>query len=104
MLRVLAVEDNVAEHIDGPLQILLLHHAVEHRVFLVGESVELATHALDVVDNLSGRATVGALEGQVLAEVGQPLLVGSFVAGTSMHGNAAVGHLRRTVQLKKAQS
>ena len=68
------MKDDVAEHIDGLLEMAGLDGAIEYRIFLVGECVQLAAQSLDGVDNLYGAAMLGAFERQVLAEMGQSLL------------------------------
>ena len=46
MLRILTVEDNVGEQVDGAHEVLALYGGIEHGVLLVGEGVEVAADAL----------------------------------------------------------
>ena len=102
-LRKLTVEDNVAEHVERPPHMVGADGTVVDRVLLVGEGVELAAQTLDVVDDAYGRAPPRALEAEVLAEVGQPLLAGRLVAGAGADGDAAVDHRRLRRQVDHAQ-
>ena len=54
VVRVLAVEDDVEQQVDGPRQVLLEYGGIEDGVFLVGEGVEVATHRLQTVQYLQG--------------------------------------------------
>ncbi len=92
-LRIDGVEDDVAEQIYGSCDVLLENGGVIHRALLVGVSIEVASHALQTVEDVPGLATLGALEGDVLAEVSQSLLARHLVSGASVNLIAAVHHL-----------
>ena len=85
-----AVKDDVEQHVDGLPIMLALDGTVEDGVFLVGEGVQLAAQTFDIVDDAHSGAPLRPLEGEVLAEMGQSLLVGRFVAGAGMYGDAAI--------------
>ena len=80
MLWILAAEDDVRQEVGGTWEMLFLDSGIESGVFFVGEGVQVAAHALQAVQYLDGRATAGALEAHVLAEVGHPLFASLFVS------------------------
>ena len=95
MLRVLAMEHDVAQHVDRPHHVLTGDGGIVDRIFLVRERIEFAAHALQRIDDLHGRASAGALEREVFAEVGQSLLARLLVARSRPHGDAQIDHLRQ---------
>ena len=100
ILRILAMEHDVLQHIEGTAQVALFDGAVVDGVLLVREGIELAAQPLDGVDDLRGGTPLRALEGQMLAEMSQSLLLRRLVTGAGMHGDAAVSHLRCAGQVK----
>ena len=51
-LRIRAVEHHVGKQVDSPCDVLLQQCRIEHRVLLVGEGVEVASHLLQPVQYL----------------------------------------------------
>jgi len=103
MLRILTAEHDVAEHVDGLSQMLACGGSMIDGVLLVGEGIELATYALEGVQNLYGGATASPLERHVLTEVGQALLALLLVARAASDGYAAEDDGRRRGQQNDAQ-
>ena len=62
--------DDVAEDVEAQVEVLVEEAGVEGRVLLGGEGVHLAADGLDRLGDLASRALFGALEQQVLEEVG----------------------------------
>ena len=93
-LRIGAVEHDVGEQVDGAVDVLLQYGSVIHRLLLVGEGVEVATHALQMFQNLHRAAALRALESDMLAEVRHSLLAsellvacaGAYSVATVYHG------------------
>ena len=69
-LRIYAVEDDVAQQVHGAGEVLFLHGGIEYCYLLVGEGVEVASHAFQPVAYVPCPPALSALEGHVLAEVG----------------------------------
>ena len=103
-LRILAVEDDIRQQFDGQTEVVAVDGGIKRGIFLIGKSVELAAHTLQGVDNLQGVALTGALEGHVLAEVGQSLLAGGLVARAGGNLIAAIHHRRRRRQMNHAEA
>ena len=92
-LRIGAVKDDVGEQVYGAVDVLLQYGGVIHRLLLVGEGVEVATHALQVAQYLHRAAALRALESDMLAEVRHALLASEFfVACAGTHSVAAIHH------------
>ena len=79
VLRVLAAEDDIRQQIDGTWKMGFLNGGIEGGVFLVGESVQVATDTLQTVKYLDGRTASGPLETHVFAKVGHALFACQFV-------------------------
>ena len=92
-LRINRVEDDVGKQVHGPCDVLLQDSRVIHRTLLVGVGIQVAAHALQTVENVPRLAALGALEGDVLAEVSQALLARLLVAGTGIYLITAIHHL-----------
>jgi hypothetical protein len=72
--------EDVAEDVEGDVRVLREHPRRVARPFVVGRGVDLAADVLDVLGDAAGGAARRALEGHVLDEVGQAVLVGLLVA------------------------
>ena len=88
--RIFAAEHDVGEQVDGAPYMLVEDGSIIGRGLLCRESVEVASHALQVVDDLHGRAVTGALEGHVFAEVGKSFLARQLVASAGSNLIAAI--------------
>ena len=93
VLGIGAVEDDVRQQVDGLGEVFFGDGSVVDRVLLIGKGIQLTAYTLEGIDDLQGVATLGALEGHVLAEMGQTFLARQFVTGTSCYLVAAVDHL-----------
>jgi len=102
-LRVRAVQHDVGQQVNGARQVLPEQRRVEHGVLLVGEGVQVAAHSLEAVEYLQRVAARRALERDMLAEVGQPLLARQLVARAGAQGEAAIHHGRRRGEVDYAQ-
>ena len=88
--------------------------AVIRRVFLGGESVDVAANAIDRLADLSRRTSSGALEQQVLKKVAHTRQMLGFVASPNTHPDAGRdrertlyffgGHSETVGQLRDAKS
>ena len=90
--------DHVAQHVDGQRQVLVEDPRVEAGVLLGGEGVELAAHRVEGDGDVERRALRGALEEQVLEEVGAAVQSRRLVtrADVDPHpdaGRARAGHV-----------
>ena len=103
-LRINRVEDNVGKQVHSPCDVLLQDGGVIHRALLVGVGIQVTAHTLQTVEYVPRLAAFGALEGDVLAEVSQPLLARFLVAGTGVYLIAAVHHLAIRWQMDDAES
>ena len=90
VLRITAVEHNVEQQVDGPCEVFLQNGSIEYGVFLVGKGVEIATYILQTIEYLQRRATLGALEGGVLAEVCQTLFATGFLTRAGIDAQAQI--------------
>ena len=104
LLRILAVEDDIRQYVDGLGEVLLRDGCIEGGVFLVGEGIEFTTQALQGIDNLKGIALLRSLEGHVLAEMGDTLLTNSFITGSCRYLIATVYHPRSRWQMDDSQA
>ena len=99
------MKDDVGEQVYGAVDVLLQYGGVIHRLLLVGEGVEVATHALQVAQYLHRAAALRALESDMLAEVRHALLASEFfVACAGTHSVAAIHHGLGGRQVDYAQS
>ena len=73
--------------------VLLQDGGVIHRALLVGVGIQVAAHALQAVENVPGFSALGALEGDVLAEMRQAFFARLLVAGAGIYLVAAIHHL-----------
>lgn len=71
------MEDDVGEEVHGSGDMFLQDGGIIYRALLVGVGVEVASHALQAVEDMPSLASLGALEGDVLAEVSQSSSPGS---------------------------
>ncbi len=89
LLDVLRPEERVAqdvgEEVDRQRQVLVEHVDEEARVLLRGEGVHLAAHRVHRPGDLLGGPGLGALEDQVLDQVGNPAALGRLVPGARVH-------------------
>ena len=104
LLWISGVEDNVGEEIHGSGYVLLQDGGIVYRALLVGVGIEVAAHALQAVEDMPSLASLGTLEGNVLAEVGQSLFARQLVAGASVYLIAALHHLAIRRQVDDAES
>ena len=74
MLGILAMEDNISQDVYGLGKMLFRHGGIEHGVLLVGKGIQLASHALQGIDDLQSPPPLCALEGHVLTEMCQSFL------------------------------
>ena len=84
------MEDDVRQQVDSLAKMITMDSSIERRVLLVGEGIQLTTQFLQSVDDLQGVATLRSLEGDVFAEVCQPLLTRLFMARARCNLVAAV--------------
>ena len=103
-LRIGAVEHDVGEQVYGPRQMVFQNGCVVDGVFLVGEGIQVAPHALQTVEHVPGPPPGGAFESDMLAKVGQSLLTRKFVARARIDFIAAVDHLRIALQVNDSQA
>ena len=92
VLRKGAVEDDVGEQFKSPGKVLLQKSRVHHRLFLVGESIEVATYILHAVEDVPCATLRGSFEEHVLHEVGKTRFIGLLIACAGINGIAAVGN------------
>ena len=104
LLRILTVEDNIRQHIHGLGEVLLRDGSIKSGVFLVGESVEFTTQALQGIDDLKGIALLRALEGHVLTEMGHTFLARLFITCSCSNLIATVDHPRSRWQMDDSQA
>ena len=87
------MEQDVGQEVGRERQVLVEHRHVEAGVLLRGERVHLAADRVDRPGDVLGRPGLGALEDQVLDEVGDPAQVGGLVAAPGVdphpHGDRA---------------
>ena len=103
-LRINRVEDDVGKQVHCSCDVLLQDGRVINRALLVGVGIQVAAHALQAVENVPRLASLGALEGDVLAEMRQPLLARLLVAGAGVYLVAAIHHLAIRWQMDDAES
>ena len=103
-LGISAVEDDIGQQVNCHAQVLLRHRRIEHGALLVGIGIELTTQPFQGVDDLQRVAAPRALEGHVLAKVGQPLFAGLLMARACRYLIAAIDDWRRRWQVDDAQS
>ena len=104
LLRIYAMEDDIGQHVDGFVEMIAMDGTVEHGVFLIGEGIELTSQSIDGIDNLDGTIFLSTFKGEMFAEVRQSLLVGCFIAGARMQGDAAIYYRRLRGQIDNALS
>ena len=102
--RIGAVENNIRQQIDSTRNMFLENSSIENGVFLIGESIEIATDPLKTIENLQGGTATGALEGDMLAEMSQSLIANLLVTGTDLHADAAINNGRIGRQMDDSQS
>ena len=102
--RIGAVENNIRQQIDSTRNMFLENGSIENGVFLIGESIEIATDTLKTIENLQGGTATGALEGDMLAEMSQSLIANLLVTGTDLHADAAINNGRIGRQMDDSQS
>ena len=93
-LRVGAVEHDVGEQIHGPCCVLMQNGGMIDRVLLAREGVEVASHALQRVEDLYCLSFLCSLEGHVFHKMGHALLPRQLIACAGVHGVATVDHGR----------
>ena len=103
-LRINRMEDDVGKQVHGSCDVLLQDGGVIHRALLVGVGIQVASHTLQTVEYVPGLSALGALEGDVLAEVSQALLTRFLVAGAGVYLIAAIHHLAIRWQVDDAES
>ena len=99
-----AMEDDIAEQVDGSGQMLAQDGGIIYRVFLVGEGVEVAAHPFQRVEHMPCPPAGSSLEGDMLAEMGKTLLIGCLVARTHIHAIAAEHHGRGIMTVDHPES
>ena len=62
MLRILAAEDDVGQHIDRLSEVLARRGGIIDRVFFVGKSIQFAPNPFERIDDLHSRATMRSFE------------------------------------------
>ncbi len=73
------MQENIAQQIDGQGQILVQHFGVVAGVLFGGKGVDNAAHGVHLFGDLRRAATLGALEKQMLDEVGDTILGRAFM-------------------------
>ena len=104
LLGIGGVEDDVGEEVHGSGDMFLQDGGIIYRALLVGVGVEVASHALQAVEDMPSLASLGALEGDVLAEVSQSLFARLLVPSASVDLIAAIYHLAVGRQVDDAES
>src|SRR4029077_5456837 len=94
-LNLLAVknrmEKNVGQEIHRQRQILVQHFGVITGVLLRRKRVEHSSYRIHLLRDLGCGPSLRALEKQMLNKVGNPVLLGRFVAGAVLHPNTQAG-------------
>ena len=85
--------EDVAQDVGGERQVVLQHLGVVGGVLPRRVGVEVAADILDLPRDGGGVALLGALEGHVLQDVGDAVLLGAFVPGAGMDIGADRGGL-----------
>ena len=98
------MQQEVAEQINSLGQVVAQYCSIIHGVLLVGESIEVAPNTFQAVEHLQRRTAFCSLEGDMLAEMGKSLLVGSLVSRTSIHSESAEDDRRWVLQVYHSQS
>jgi hypothetical protein len=80
VLRILATENDICQQVDSTREMFLLDGSIKSSVFLVGESIQVATNTLQTIKNLNSRTTLGPFETHVFAEVGDTLFAWLLMA------------------------
>ena len=100
------MEDEIRENIEGRIGLLFKHLDVEADVFLAGEGVKVAAHAVHFAGDLLRGAGGGALEDHMFDEVGDAVAFGGLIArpagdpnahGEAVHVVHAFGENEQTV-------
>ena len=90
------MKDEVGEDVERGLSLLFKHLDVEADIFLAGEGIQVAAHAVDLAGDLLGGAGGGALEDHVLDKVGDAVALGRLIPRSTgnpdTHGKAV--HVR----------
>ena len=91
-LRKGGVEYNIHQKFEGTAEMLGQESRVNHRLFLVGVSVEVAAHILHAVQNVPCLALGGTFKYKVLHKMRHTLLVFKLVARTRIYGKTTISH------------
>ena len=87
------MENDVGEQIYGSCDVLFEDGGVINRALLVGVGVQVASHALQTVENVPRLAALCALESNVLTEVGKSFFARLLVSGAGVNLVTAIHHL-----------
>ena len=101
LLREGRIQQEVAQQIDGPREMLVEHLHVIAGVLLRGERVELSAYGVDLLRDGLGRARRGPLEEHVLHEVRDACPVRALVPGTPGQPRAEADGTHRGHRLRK---
>jgi hypothetical protein len=77
---------------------------IYHRLFLVGVSVEVASHMFHPVEDVPSVTFLCSFEKKVFHEMRHPLFVVGFIASTGIDGKATIGHGRCVRSMDKTDS
>ena len=104
LLRIGGMENDVGEQIYRHGEMVFQYGGIIHGVLLGGEGVEVAAVTLKTVEHLQGTAAHGALERDMLAEMGQSFLARHLVTGAGANAIATIYHRRRRGVMDEAQT
>ncbi len=92
VLGIFTAKNNVAKQVDSPRKVFALDSRIEHRIFLVGKGIQVASHTLQTIQDLQGRAPMGSLKRGVFAKVGQSFFAWCLMTGSGIDADATINH------------
>ena len=98
------MEHDVGKQIHCPGDVLLQDGRIIYGALLVGVGIEVAAHALQAVENVPRLAPLSALEGDVLAEMGESFFARFLIAGAGVYLITAIYYLAIGRQMDDAES
>ena len=104
VLRIDAMEDYVAEQIDGTGEVVALHGGVEDCYLFICESIEITANTFEVVAYMPGSATLCTLECHVLAEMRHAGVAVVFITGAGGYDITTIDDIGGRRLMDKAQS
>ena len=86
------MEYNIHQKFEGTAEMLGQESRVNHRLFLVGVSVEVAAHILHAVKDMPRFPLLRTFKYKVLHKMRHTLLVFKLVARTRIYGKTTISH------------